>query len=198
MGIVAGGQAEEGDLIVARALYQLLRLGEEGLFAPLPNGPVDVPRLAEPTAPGAAPHDLQRHPVVDDLHVGHQLTAHEGGLVQVFKDPANHLLRGLVREPTNGLEAVLVVFRLVEGGHVDAGDGGQPLQKLPLRLPRRPGGSVGVHQLRLRLLPVADDHGVEEGGDGLRVHGAGAVTAQGPPATNRGYSSPRSRLKKGM
>ena len=107
--------------------------------------------------------------------MGHQLFPHEGRGVQISEDAAGDFFGGFVGEPAQGFEAVLIVLGLIEAGHVDPGDGGQSLQQLLLGLPRCAPGPIGVHQLRLRLLPVADDDGVEEGGDGLRIHGAGAA-----------------------
>ncbi len=69
--VVAGGKGGEGHLLVAGGGAEGPGLSVQHLRVLFPEGPVDIPRLAEPAAPDAAPEHLHHGPVVDRLGEGH-------------------------------------------------------------------------------------------------------------------------------
>ena len=93
LGIIAGGKTQQRNLVISGAGNKFFRLPEQGLLAPLPHGAVNIPGLAEPAAPGTAPHDLYSHSVVNDLHGGYQLAAHIGCMLQILQDPSADSIR---------------------------------------------------------------------------------------------------------
>ena len=62
----------------------------ESLRVALPQGPVDVPGLAEPAAADAPAHDLDCYPVVHDVDVRDHLVPERRNGVQVTHDALMH------------------------------------------------------------------------------------------------------------
>ena len=134
-----------------------------------------MPRLAEAAAPGAAPEELQAHPVVDHLGAGHDGLCGEGHLVQVGDDALRDPGGSAVLRRHGGNGAVGVVAHVVEGGHIDALDPGGLHQEFVLGPARELGFPQQGQQLVVHLFPFAHHKEVQEGGHGLGVHRGGAA-----------------------
>ena len=173
--VVAGGEGEQGHVLVAGVLQGFDALADQGLRLLGPEGAVHMPRLAEAAAPGAAPEELQAHPVVDHLGAGHDGLCGEGHLVQIrddaLRDPGGSTV--LRRHGSHG--AVGVVAHLVERGHVHALDLRCLHQKIVLGPARELGLPQQGQQLVVHLFPLAHHEEVQEGGHGLGVHRGGAA-----------------------
>ena len=141
----------------------------------LPQRPVNVPRLAEATAANTSALNLQHHPVLGHLDVGHQRLLNITHAVhvhhQLFGDglPRVGIVGG---EGANG--SVLVVGYVVKGRHVDPRDLCRQLQETLPPAPGRPVLLITVHQFEIHGLALADIEQVEEVGQRLRVVRAGA------------------------
>ena len=175
-GDIGGGERRERDLVLAAVLHRADHGLDDLLGIALAHRAVDHPRLAEATTLGAAAGDLDRQAIEDGLRPADGAIVGEGVFRQVHQrsldgkgdvghdGPVDH------HEPGVGVDP-----RLVEGRHVDgaqAGEGDQPISSGDLiSLEPRP----GERHLRGLLLAVADDEGVDEGGQRLGVGGRGAA-----------------------
>ncbi len=150
-------------------------LADQGLGLLGPEGPVHVPRLAEAAAPGAAPEQLQTHPVVDHLGGGHDGRRGERHLVQVRDDALGDPGGGPVPGRHGGDGAVLMILYLIEARNIHALD----LRRLHQEFLLAPAAALGVpqegHDLVVHLLPLTYHEKVHKGGHGLGVHGGGAA-----------------------
>ena len=179
-GEVGGGEAGEGDLVVAGAAQALLHHGGDLLGRPLPHRAGDHAGLAEAAAPGAAAEDLDVEAVVDHLGEGHELLLGVGPVGEVgdgaLLDDGG---RGGV-DRDGGLEApVGQVAGLVEVGHVHALDAGEGRGARSARSARPPAFQAADDRVDLAhdLLAVAQHHEVEEVGERLGVVGGVAAGA---------------------
>ena len=174
-GVVGGGQRGQSHLLIARVLTGGLAVLRQQLGVPIAHRAVGVPSLTEAAAPDTAPEQLQHHPVVDDLGGGDDGFDREVGLVHVLHDALAHRLRraGARLDAHLGQGAVLVVDGLIERGDVDALDLGGLLEKLLLGPALLLGLAVELDVLQGHVLPLTQDEQVDEGGQGLRVIGAG-------------------------
>ena len=154
LSVVAGGQGGQGNLVVAGGGAQVPALPVNGLDALLPEGPVQKTGLAEPAAPDAPPQHFLGDAVVDHLDVGHREALGVIGAVQVHDHPLFHPGGGAVLGGVTLDGAVLVVFHLVEGGHVHPGDLGGPAEELLLGGPLSLALAIELHGLQVHLFPV--------------------------------------------
>jgi hypothetical protein len=170
--VVAGGEREERDLLVARALHEGGGVGDHALGVPLAERAVDVARLAEAAALHAPAHHLDAGAVVDDAHVRHHRVGRRREAVEVHQHAlADRAEAGLERHDLCD-RAVGVMARLEEGRHVEPRDAGERAQQRAAVVPVP--GEDGVADVAHRLLTVAEQHAVEEGGQRLGVEGARA------------------------
>ena len=170
--VIAGGEREQRHLLVARARQEPGGLLDDPLGVSLAQRAVDVPGLAEAAALHAAAHHLDARAVVHDAQVRHDRI--RGG-----REPVEVDEHSLADPRASGIEgddlgdrAVGVVARREEGGHVQAGDAGERAQE------RRAVAAVGEHRVADvadRLLAVAEQHAVQEGGQRLGVEGTRAA-----------------------
>ena len=72
--VVAGGEGEQGDVLIAGVLQCLDPLGDQRLRLLGADRAIDVPGLAEAAAAHAAPEQLQADPVMHDLRGGDLVT----------------------------------------------------------------------------------------------------------------------------
>ena len=175
MAVVAGGQAGEGHLLVARVPARCNALLNQPLRAAGTHRPVGVARLAEAAAPDAAPKHLQHHPVVDDLRGGHDGLDREIALVKVLDNALGHHRRRPVSRRDGRHRAVLTIGHIVEGGHIDAGNPGRGGEKLLLAPALLPGPPVELDDLHAHVLPLAQDKQIHKGGQRLWIEGAGTA-----------------------
>ena len=172
LAVVGAGEGEQAHLLEAGGgqapLDHLADAGDRALA----DRAGDHPGLAEAAAAGAAAEDLDRHALVHRLGQGHERLLGVGPRVEVHHGVLGHPPRDAVGGRDHALDpAVGQVVDRVERGHVDAAGAGQPHQQLltpagaALCLPR----ADEVGDLEHRLLPVADDRGVDEVGDRLGV-----------------------------
>ena len=166
LGVVGGGQAGQGHLLIARVLTGRLSVLGQQLRAAGAHRPVGVPRLTESAPPDTAPEQLQHHPVVDNFRGGDDGFYREIGLVHVLDDPLSHGLHGAApRLYVNRLQrAVRAVHRFIEGGHIDSLDFGRLQQELLLGPALVSGLTVEVDVLQGDLLPLPQDKEVHKGG----------------------------------
>ena len=175
MAVVAGGKGGQGDLVIPGGGAQVPALPVDGGDALLPEGPVQKARLAEPAAPDTAPQHLLGDAVVDHLDHGHREALGVVGLVQVQHHTLLHPGGGALLGGIALHRAVIVVFHLIQGGHIHPGDLCRPAQELCF------GGSlllalaVELHHLQVHLFPVPQKEQVEEVGQRLGIAGTGAA-----------------------
>ena len=176
LGVVGRAQREQPDLLEAgRRQAPLDHLADAG-DRPLAHGTGDHAGLAEAAAARAAAEDLDRHPLVHRLGERHEGLLGVGPRVEVHDrvlgDAPRHT-RGVGGRGDPLDPAVGQVGDVVERGHVDAAGAREPQQHLaattgaPGRLPL----PHDVGDREHRLLAVADDRRVDEGGDRLGVEG---------------------------
>ncbi len=158
VGIVAGAQGQERELLVPRGGEHPVRHLHENVRIALPDGPPDHAGLAEPASPGAAPGDLQDQPVVDGLHQGNDGAGGSVPGVQVRDGPLADDL------PVR-----------VETGAEDSLDLRQARETRGPALAPRLRGHQGPGDLADHVLSLADHEGVDEGRHGQGVEGAGAA-----------------------
>ena len=174
LAVVAGAQGGKGHLFIASGGAQILGVLLQRLPPLFPDGPVEEACLAEPASPGAAPHDLHHHSVVNDGGEGNHKFLGIKDLVQIL----HHGLGHHRRRPLGGAHlqqaAVLPIDRLVEGGHIHPLQAAGPAEILLLG----PSGGLGLlHQVaegQGHLLPFPQDEEIHKVGQGLRVAGTGA------------------------
>ena len=118
LGVVAGRERQQADLVVPRVLVALQGGVDDRLDGPVPERALDHGALAEPALPGAAAHDLDGDPVVRRFHERDDRRGRQGDLVE----PLDHA-------------------RFDRGGDVGRGSGGSRRSRRPRRRScRRTGG----------------------------------------------------------
>ena len=114
MGIVAGTQRAQRDLLLPRALQHVHRVFLQHVHVPLPHGPVELTRLAKTAAADTAPLDLQRHPVLGDFHEGNHRFFRIIGIRQIHLDLLDDLFRDALHGRGEGRDgAVPMVGNLI-------------------------------------------------------------------------------------
>ena len=172
-GEVGRRQRRERDLVVAGATNPVTHHRAHLLLGSLAHGTRDHPGLAE-AAPARAPAEhLDVEPVVHDLDERDQLVLRIGPLGEVGDGPLLDRRRDVGIPGSDGDEGRSVVLDVVQGRHVHASHRGELAQDaLPAvttgALPRREHGV----DLADDLFAVADDEGVDEVGQRLRVERA--------------------------
>ena len=179
VGIIAGAQAEQADLVVAGVAVALEGRLHDGFDRADAQRPLDDGRLTEAALPGTAAHDLDGDAVVRRLHERDDRPRRQRDVVEVLLDGAGHdLARHVGARAVHGGEgAVGVILRLVEHRRVGPGRAADELgdhvgaRLAAAFLERHP----AFHDPRQALLAVADDEEVDERGEQLRVLRAGAA-----------------------
>jgi hypothetical protein len=144
---------------------------------PLADGAVDHPRLAEAASLRATPRDLDARAIEDGFGSTDGPALGEGETIQSRQDPSSHREGRRARtgrlhdDPTGGG----VRGHLVPGRDVDALDLGERGEPLRARQPVPPRSRPGERELGRRLLAVADEEGVDERRQRLRVGSHGAA-----------------------
>ncbi len=170
-GVVGGRQAGQRGLVVAGLVDAVDDALDDRLGRALAHRAVDHPGLAEAAALGAAARDLDAGAIEHRLGVRHRRVAGERVLVEVGHEAAPHPRRhAIVDRLADHLEpGRLVDLGAVERRHVDriaAGQLGQGVEPRPAGPPRR---RPLEHQTGQLLLRLADEEGVEERRQRLRV-----------------------------
>src|SRR5262249_41709338 len=99
MRVVARGEGEQADLVVAGGLVALERSLDESLDRAIPQRALDDRALAEPALPGTAAHDLDGDPVVSRLNERNDRPGRQGDPLQVSDHAGLDLLRHVVARP---------------------------------------------------------------------------------------------------
>ena len=173
--IVAGGQAGERDLLIARVIAGMDAVIGAQVPAAVADGAVDVPRLTEAAAADAAAEQLQRHAVLHDLSAGHDGPHGKIGLVHIVDDALRNLGGRTAARDDGGHCAVVVVRHIVQAGNIDAVQLGGSPQELLLAPALSAGGAVQLHQLHGDVLPLAQADQVDEIRQRLGVVHGGAA-----------------------
>ena len=84
LGVIARAETEQRNLVVARAVHELLRLAQQRLLFSFAHRAIDIAGLAKPASAGAAAHDLERNAVMNDVHIRDDRLAEERRAVKVF------------------------------------------------------------------------------------------------------------------
>ncbi len=97
----------------------------------LPHRAINISRLTKPATANTTPEQLKRHAVVNDFCQRYKLLLRIERLVQIFHGglPYNRAGALVVRREAFDC-AVLVIFRVVKTGHINAVQRQQPAQKL--------------------------------------------------------------------
>ena len=176
-GVVGHRQRRQRRLVVAALLDPLDQRVDDGHRIALPHRPVDHPRLAEAAPLGAAARHLDRHAIEDRLGVRQRRVVGERELVDVRHQHAARAGRHarIAGRADHQQAALFVELRGVELGDVERIFLGQPAEPLAPRDPRPAQLGRLAHQRRQRLLRLADEEGVDEGGQRLGVRGRRAA-----------------------
>ena len=165
--IVPGAQAQQRDFFVPALPDQLFDLFLEGARVAFAQRPVDVAGLAEPAAAHAAAHDLDGHPVMHDVDVGHDLGGELGDAIQICDHALFHAGAVRVAWANRGEAPARSVCGREQRRHVETRNVAQGAQQV-LPVPTVP-RQIGVTDIEHRLLAVPEQKAVDEVGDGLRV-----------------------------
>ena len=171
-GVVGTGKGNEADFIVACVIHQLARQVLQHLRLALPHGAIHHARMAEAAAAATAAENLQHNAVMNTFTKGHNGRSGKIHAVHVAYHTLINYSRRIFRHGLHCFNSIiLVIFHLVEGGHVNAADLDNLLQEA-LASPRLTGTLprlVGLHNLRHYLFALTNNGEVKKIGQGLRV-----------------------------
>ena len=175
MGIVAGAQTGERNLIPAGVGNQRLGLLFQGLGLLCANGTIGVAGLAETAATAAAAEQLDHGAVKHNIGGGHHEFFRIIDLVQILHHTLADNGRCAILGSDGGNGAVFFIGNIIQGRHINAADLGGLFQELGLAFVLVTALPVQSNQLGHDFLAFANGDQIKEVGHRLSVINAGTA-----------------------